>query len=70
MRANVTGRPKSIPQLADRLISQLQGVTVAEAKDALDYAASFLDKTQIVRAGKRLSTAWRQPSSQTRQKSN
>ncbi|MGB8412289.1 MAG: hypothetical protein WCE23_05630 [Candidatus Binatus sp.] len=56
MKRDVTGRSKSIPQLADKLIRQLQGVTVAEAKDALDYAASFLDRTQIVQAGKRLST--------------
>jgi hypothetical protein len=68
MKRDVTGR--SIPQLADKLIRQLQGVTVAEAKDALDYAASFLDRTQIVQAGRRLSTACSQSCSRTRQKSS
>lgn len=54
MKNDVTGRSKSIQQLANNLIRQLQGVTIADAKNALDYAASFLDETQIVQAGKKL----------------
>lgn len=47
MTNDVTGR--KIVRLAEKLIRQLKGATIAEAKDALDYAATFLDQTQIVR---------------------
>jgi hypothetical protein len=41
-------RSQSILELANKLPRQLIGVTIGEAKAALDYAATFLDSTQIV----------------------
>ncbi len=42
--------PINISQVAKRLIRQLNGLTLAQAKDALDYTNHMLDETQIVSA--------------------
>lgn len=39
---------KNEPEVAVRLIQQLDGLSIAEAKTALERAIALLDQTQIV----------------------